>query len=119
MVYNNMKSSPYLRHAVPVRIFVFIWVLLIGLHSSLFAEKPVVYVLRIDGAINPAAADYIHSAIEKASKSGVEAILIQLNTPGGLLKSTGSSSRIFSPLRFLSSCMLRQAVPRLLLQVFL
>ncbi len=62
--------------------------LLFGLHSSLFAEKPTVYILRIDGAINPAAADYIHSAIENASKSGAEAILIQLNTPGGLLKST-------------------------------
>ena len=44
--------------------------------------------IKIDGSINPASADFIHNAIEKASREKAECIIIHLNTPGGLLKST-------------------------------
>jgi len=44
--------------------------------------------IKIDGAINPASADFIHSSIEKAGKEKAECLLIHLNTPGGLVTST-------------------------------
>ena len=47
-----------------------------------------VHVISIDATINPATADFIHQGIERASEAGAECIIIKLNTPGGLLKST-------------------------------
>ena len=47
-----------------------------------------VRVIIIDGAINPASADYIHTEIQRAVEEQAECLIIQLNTPGGLLKST-------------------------------
>ncbi|MBI4547383.1 MAG: nodulation protein NfeD [Ignavibacteriae bacterium] len=47
-----------------------------------------VRVITIDGAINPASADYIHEEIQHAIAEQAECLIIQLNTPGGLLKST-------------------------------
>jgi membrane-bound serine protease (ClpP class) len=44
--------------------------------------------MKIDGAINPVVADFVHDGIEKAKKENAECLLIHLNTPGGLLKST-------------------------------
>ena len=46
------------------------------------------YFLKIDGTINPVIADFIHDGIEKAAKDKAACLLIHLNTPGGLLKST-------------------------------
>ena len=47
-----------------------------------------VYILSIDGTINPAASDYIVMGINKANEENVECVIVKLNTPGGLLKST-------------------------------
>ncbi|MBN8852831.1 MAG: serine protease [Sphingobacteriales bacterium 50-39] len=49
--------------------------------------QPII-ALRINGTINPVVADYIHRGIEKARSERAECLLIELNTPGGLLKST-------------------------------
>ncbi|MGZ3852383.1 MAG: NfeD family protein [Flavisolibacter sp.] len=46
--------------------------------------------IHIDATINPAIASFIHSAIEKAEKEKAQCLVIHLNTPGGLLKSTRS-----------------------------
>lgn len=43
-----------------------------------------VYVVHVDGIIAPSTADFITSAIAKAEKAGAEAIVMQLDTPGGL-----------------------------------
>jgi len=53
----------------------------------LLAQQKVIS-LQIDGSINPASAAFIHDAIEKASRENATCLLIHLNTPGGLLKST-------------------------------
>ena len=44
--------------------------------------------LVIDGSINPASASFIERGLKKAIKDSARGLLIQLNTPGGLLKST-------------------------------
>lgn len=49
---------------------------------------PVVYVLRVEGTVNPSLATYIDRGITKAEDDGVSACIIELNTPGGLLSST-------------------------------
>ena len=62
-------------------------VLIVLIPSLLLAQKKVVSI-QIDGTINPASAEFIHRSIEKAGKENAECLVIQLNTPGGLLKST-------------------------------
>lgn len=53
---------------------------------SLAAQQ--VISITIHGSINPVAADFIHNAIAKAAHDKAECLVIHLNTPGGLLKST-------------------------------
>jgi len=50
------------------------------------AEK--VCLIKIDGAIGPATASYISRSIEEARTQNAQCLVIQLNTPGGLLDST-------------------------------
>jgi len=45
-------------------------------------------VITIDGSINPASSDFLQGAIERSESDGAEALLIELDTPGGLLSST-------------------------------
>lgn len=47
-------------------------------------SKSLIYLVKLEGAINPAKAKFIESAIEEAGKEGARAIVIQLDTPGGL-----------------------------------
>ncbi len=44
--------------------------------------------IKIDGSINPASAEFIQRSIRKAAQEHAQCLLIHLNTPGGLLKST-------------------------------
>jgi membrane-bound serine protease (ClpP class) len=44
--------------------------------------------IKVDGSINPASAAFIKNTIQKANKEKAECLIIHLNTPGGLLKST-------------------------------
>ena len=46
------------------------------------------YVISVDASINPSTAEYISSGIERAAEENAECLIIKLNTPGGLLKST-------------------------------
>ncbi len=47
-----------------------------------------VRVITVDAAIFPASAQFIHEAIQRSAERGDECVVIRLNTPGGLLKST-------------------------------
>ena len=47
-----------------------------------------VHVLSLDGIINPISARYFERGIREAAEVGAEAVLIELNTPGGLLDAT-------------------------------
>lgn len=66
--------------------------MLLILTVTLPQEKPqpphIIEVIKINGAINPIVTDYIHDGIIRAVEKNAECLIIQLNTPGGLLKST-------------------------------
>lgn len=69
------------------------------LSASVFSQK--VVSMKIDGSINPVSADFIRNGIKKAADENAECLIIHLNTPGGLLKST----------RMIVSDMLESPVP--------
>jgi membrane-bound serine protease (ClpP class) len=48
----------------------------------------VVEVLKIEGAITPVTAKYLGEAIEKAEENQAECLVIQMDTPGGLMEAT-------------------------------
>jgi len=54
------------------------------------SSGPVVDLISIDGGINPAVDDFIRESISRARSSGAKALIIRLDTPGGLLTSTRS-----------------------------
>ena len=54
--------------------------------TGVAAEK--VCLIKIDGAIGPATASYISRSIDETKARNAQCLIIQLNTPGGLLDST-------------------------------
>jgi membrane-bound serine protease (ClpP class) len=68
--------------------FIYIFAVLTLLNISSLGQPQKVVIINVDGTIQPASADYIRSGIEKATQEKAECLIIKLNTPGGLLKST-------------------------------
>jgi len=74
--------------------FLFLFAIVISLTlltvgtASVGATAPQVVVLQIDGSVSPPLADYIDRGITKAEDIGAEAVIITMDTPGGLLSST-------------------------------
>ncbi|MBW2281564.1 MAG: nodulation protein NfeD [Deltaproteobacteria bacterium] len=60
--------------------------LLVGLQAGARAET--VNVVTVSGGINPAVGDYLRKAIALSEGDGAHALVIELDTPGGLLSST-------------------------------
>ena len=63
--------------------FLLLGLLLIVISSASSAE-PVVTVATYDGVINPVAAEYLHDALASAEADKAQALVVALNTPGGL-----------------------------------
>jgi membrane-bound serine protease (ClpP class) len=63
-----------------------LFVSILFLPFLLFAQKAI--SISVDGTINPASAAFIKKAIDRAANDKAACLLIHLNTPGGLLKST-------------------------------
>ena len=66
---------------------------LFALGAGVFAQSkdagaPHVDLIAIDGSINPAVDDFIREGIARAKNNGARALIVQLDTPGGLLTST-------------------------------
>ncbi len=71
-----------------IRRYIVLFLLLFSLAAGVQAAKPApIYVLRIEGQIDPAMADYVHDGMIQAQSSGAQAALIIINTPGGLITS--------------------------------
>lgn len=71
-----------------MRFLSHIFLALVFSAGFIFSQGNSVAVITLDGAINPAAADYLEWGMEKAEEENAEALIFRLNTPGGLLKST-------------------------------
>ena len=63
-----------------------LFILVLFFPFTLSAQK--IVTITIDGSINPASTSYIERGIKKATKDNAQCLIINLNTPGGLLKST-------------------------------
>lgn len=67
----------------------FNWLLVLGfalgaLISGAWAQTPSVAVLEVKGAINPMVANYIERGLKVAAEKKADAVVIRLDTPGGL-----------------------------------
>jgi membrane-bound serine protease (ClpP class) len=58
------------------------------LGATVGAQARTVHLLTIDGAISRATADYVKRGTDLAEREGSEAVIIQLNTPGGDVNAT-------------------------------
>jgi len=71
------------------RVSIFCLLLALGLSTSaLAAEK--VDVIRIEGVISPVAARFIQESIDRAAQDGSLCLIVELDTPGGLMESMRS-----------------------------
>ena len=73
------------------RVGFFLALVVIGasvLGRSQETSSPHVDSIVIDGSINPAVDDFIRESIARAKSNGARALIIHLDTPGGLLSST-------------------------------
>ena len=50
-------------------------------------DKAPIFTIEVDGIINPATAKFITDSIDQASQQGGQCLIIQLDTPGGLMES--------------------------------
>lgn len=67
-----------------------LWAILpvVCLPVLLCADTPAIGVIRIEGTINPATSGYIDRALQTGEREDFSCLVIQLDTPGGLLDST-------------------------------
>jgi membrane-bound serine protease (ClpP class) len=63
------------------------WFLIIMTAGGVSGQQPLVYRAAIDGVINPASAEYIQSSIDKANEDRASCLVLEMDTPGGLMKS--------------------------------
>jgi len=56
--------------------------------NQIYSQSGKVFVLKVEDAISPPISEYIHDGIQTALQENAECVVIKLNTPGGLLKST-------------------------------
>lgn len=61
-----------------------VWSALLAIFFSVSAPADDVHRLMIEGAIGPATADYVTDGIESAAAQGASALILQMDTPGGL-----------------------------------
>lgn len=74
-----------------LRIFLSVTFIALGalaIFSANAANNQPVTVLNIKGAITPAYSDYLHRGLREAKKNNSQLVLIELDTPGGVLTTT-------------------------------
>jgi len=82
-----MPSSgrrPHSWHAGSFLLLLGCFFMLLRAVQTAAAADPFVTVATYDGVINPVSAEYLHDALATAEGSGAQALVIALNTPGGL-----------------------------------
>jgi membrane-bound serine protease (ClpP class) len=83
----RITAQPVRKARIPSAFTGFVlWFVCAIAPTAVAAEK--VSLINIDGAIGPATASYIARSIDEAQAQNAQCLIIQLNTPGGLLDST-------------------------------
>jgi membrane-bound serine protease (ClpP class) len=59
-----------------------------GVGTAASEEPPTVSLIRVEGPISPVTTNHIERAIDEAREGGAQGLIIELDTPGGLLQST-------------------------------
>lgn len=67
-----------------LRVLLLAGVLVLALAPAAGAQEPQVLRTRVEGPITPVIADHLSDAVDAASEGGYEALLVELDTPGGL-----------------------------------
>jgi membrane-bound serine protease (ClpP class) len=70
-----------------ILIFFFILFSLVFGVQGQTQDKAPVFTIEVDGIINPATAKFITDSIDEAAQKGGQCLIIQLDTPGGLMES--------------------------------
>jgi membrane-bound serine protease (ClpP class) len=65
-------------------------VIIVALSAIVSAQGDFIYLLKVNEIINPASAGYIVKGIDKAEEEGASCLVIQMDTPGGLMESMRS-----------------------------
>lgn len=85
-----MPNTPYLSYRYYAVTLLGILFVILGAFLSMAQDSTPRFINRIviDGTINPAVAEFIQEKIRQAHQNGAQALVVQLDTPGGLLTST-------------------------------
>ena len=75
------RALPLLASAAPA-------VALIGAAAAFALPGAEIHTVELRGVIHPLSADYLIEAIDEADRDGASALIIEIDTPGGLVEST-------------------------------
>jgi len=81
-----------------IRKFIFGLFLLASLFTfrdGLLAQGDEIIILKAEGAVTPAMAGYLERGLKEAEVLGVQAVIIELDTPGGLVGTTQEIVQLF------------------------
>ncbi len=79
----NRRRAGY-STAVPCLSVLFFSLFFLPVPASSDPESKLVYLATFEGVINPVTAEYINSVLSQAQEGGATAVVIKLDTPGGL-----------------------------------
>lgn len=71
-------------------ISIFLLILIVSVHSQIQAQDQgeTIHLIKFDATVNPITRDYVAESVKRANQENAVALIIQLDTPGGLLEST-------------------------------
>ncbi|MEW6620329.1 MAG: nodulation protein NfeD [bacterium] len=67
---------------------IFLTVIFLFIYSPVWAKTEIIYQIKIEGVINPVTERFVVNAINKAVKEEAVCLIIEMDTPGGLVSST-------------------------------
>ncbi|TYP93663.1 membrane-bound serine protease (ClpP class) [Fodinibius salinus] len=83
------------KHVFLILLFTFVASAGVAQSNTADSSRKNVTMISVEGSISPPTTNYINRGIREAKKANAECLLIQLDTPGGLLESTKSIVQSF------------------------